>query len=126
MKINKMKERLIALSKMKRVFLQSTVIVNLMFAIPFVIQMMSIWNSSAHPDYPSVRTSKKNLKDIEFPVSFKLCARDLQNKKRYSNYGYSSEYKFFEGKSSNASIRGWNGFSETNSSIGSVEGILLN
>ena len=107
-------------------FLQSKFCVPLIFSIPFVIQMTNIWISSTFPDYPSVKTYKKNLKEIEFPISFKLCARELETTKRYSRYGYFDEYHFFEGRSLfNHSLRGWNGFSETNLTIGSTQGIIF-
>ena len=87
--------------------------------------MINIWNSSTHPDYPSVKIFKKKMKDIEFPVSFKLCVRELETTMRYSKYGYLDEYNFFRGNSMyNESLHGWNGFLETNSTIGSTQGIL--
>ncbi len=86
--------------------------------------MTNIWISSTFPDYPSVKSYKKNMKDIEFPISFKLCVRELGTTMRYSRYGYSDEYDFFEGRSLfNRSFLGWNGFSETNSTIGFTQGI---
>ena len=88
--------------------------------------MTIIWISSTYPDYPSVKSYKKNLKEIEFPISFKLCVRELESTMRYSRYGYLNAYGFYEGRSElNHSLRGWNGFSETNSTIGSTQGILF-
>ena len=95
-----------------------------MFAVPFIVQMINIWNSSRYPNYPSVKELKKNLQDIEFPVSFKLCVRELNTTHRYSRYGYSDEHNFFRGLSKyNRSLRGWNGFSKNNSMNASVIGI---
>ena len=51
-----------------------------------------------YPDYPSTIAYNKKLEDIEFPISFKLCIRELNNvEKRYRNLGYKSYGDFFKG-----------------------------
>ena len=77
-----------------------------------------------NPKYPSVRIYKKNLSDIEFPISFKLCVRELNNNNiRYQKHGYKNEYYYFLGESMfNENLFGWNGFTKTNKTFGSVEG----
>ena len=73
-----------------------------------------------NPKYPSVRIHKKNLSDIEFPISFKLCAKELKNRKmRYSKIGYFNDHSFFSGSTK---CKGWNGCTETYKTLGSVEG----
>ena len=108
-------------------FLQSTLIVNLIFTIMFAIHLTMIEYNLQYPKYPSVRIYKKNLKDIEFPIAFKLCVIELNNNSiRYQKVGYKNEYDFFLGKSMfNENLFGWNGFTKTNTTFGSVEGTKL-
>ena len=105
--------------------LQSTLIVNLIFTIMFLIHIAIIEYNLQYPDYPSVRIYRKNLKDIEFPISFKLCLRELKNETlRYKNIGYYDNYHFYAGVSLfNRSHFGWNGFTQTHATLGSVEGM---
>ena len=78
-----------------------------------------------YPDIPSVREYKTDLGKIDFPVSFKICLKEIENRtERYEKYGYENHWDFFYG---NSKIRkhfvGWNGDFENKSSL-TVKGIL--
>ena len=79
-----------------------------------------------YPEEPSVKTYKKDLKDIDFPMTLRLCLQ-LEtidgNDKNIKPFGYRNIREYFRGKSVyNDSIMGWAGHLENHSSLGSVEG----
>ena len=77
------------------------------------------------PDNPSVRIYNRNLSEIDFPLSFKLCLYEQSDgSDRYLNIGYFNVYWFFEGRSMFGEILGWNGHLKHNQTIGSVQGRL--
>ena len=106
-------------------FLQSTLIVNITFMLMFVIHITTIGYNLHFPKYPSVHVYKKNIKEMEFPISFKFCVREINNNSmRYQRIGYKNEHHFYKGVSMfNESILGWNGFTQTNTTFGTVEGM---
>ena len=101
-------------------------IVNLIFAIVFFIHIAIVGYRRAYPGNPSVRVYDKDLKDIEFPLSFKICFReqDVNVKKRYRKIGYYDIYAFFRGQPNKGSrYFGWAGRSRKNkSTLGTVTG----
>ena len=78
-----------------------------------------------YPQNPSIQVTRTDLKDIKFPLAFKLCV-SLQDEdiiKVYNKYGYSTPLDFFLGESMhNNSILGWGGHTKNNSVFGSVKG----
>ena len=99
-------------------------IMNISFTCIFIIHIFSIWYNIKHPDYPGVRTLLEDLKDVDFPVSFKMCLTELANSsKRYEKVGYHDELDFFWGRSKfNSNLIGWNGHTEEGSTYGSIKG----
>ena len=96
---------------------------NLIFTIIFLLHIFGIGHKLLYPDNPSVRIYNRNLSEVDFPLSFKLCLFEQRNTSdRYLNIGYSNVYWFFEGKSKNGEVFGWNGHSNYNQTIGSVQG----
>ena len=82
--------------KMRRL----TFFLNLVFLICFLVHIMSIGYTLKYPEYPSTVINNKELKDIEFPISFQLCIKELENvEKRYRNIGYKNFGDFFKGVS---------------------------
>ena len=78
-----------------------------------------------YPDIPSVKQYKADLGNIDFPVSFTICIREIDNDTdRYKAYGYARDWGFFNGKSIKKGLFGWNGSFENGSSL-TVKGILL-
>ena len=75
---------------------------------------------------PDIRVERKDLKEIEFPLAFKLCEDQGSNQDNIENYrkfGYNNSRGFFRGESMfNKSLWGWNGHTRNNSIIGTVKG----
>ena len=96
---------------------------NLTFTIVFLGHIFGIGYKLLYPDNPSVRIYNRNLSEVDFPLSFKLCLFEQTNASdRYLNIGYSNVYWFFEGKSMFGEHFGWKGHSENNETLGSVQG----
>ena len=92
----------------------------------FIIHISTIAYNIKHPDFPSVKIYSRNLKDLdEFPLSFKLCARELTNiTDRYKEFGYRNVYAFFQGRKvfHEGKWFGWAGHGVGNETLASVVG----
>ena len=101
--------------------------INVFFSIIFLIHISSIGYYTLYPEVPEIVVSKKNLNDIEFPMTFRLCAFELNDTvSRYQSYGYASYNDYFRGRSMfNATLHGWAGHDQNGSVLGSVEGEML-
>ena len=99
-------------------------IVNLIFAIVFFIHIAIVGYRRAYPENPSVRVYDKDLKDIEFPLSFKICVREQNDvKQRYQKIGYKHNDDFFRGQpSDDTQYFGWAGRGRNKSTLGTVTG----
>ena len=99
-------------------------IVNLIFAIVFFIHIAIIGYRRAYPENPSVRVYDKDLKDIEFPLSFKIRVREQNDvKQRYQKIGYKHNDDFFRGQPSDDTLYfGWAGRGRNKSTLGTVTG----
>ena len=77
-----------------------------------------------NPEYPSIRVYNKELKQINFPLYFKICATELNNfNERYQKMGYSNEHNFFNGYSRfERNIIGWGGHNENGSTLYHIKG----
>ena len=77
-----------------------------------------------YPDLPEIKVYKTNLKNIDFPLAFKFCVKEIENSlDRYTRHGYASDYDFFWGRSMfNKSLFGWGGHLANGSSIADVKG----
>lgn len=91
------------------------------------IHVLLIGYKMYYPNLPEIKVYKRDLKEIEFPFSFLLCAYNLQNDTvKYSKFGYKDEVDFFRGRSKfNNSLVGWGGHAENGSHIGTVEGLIF-
>ena len=100
-------------------------VVNLLFAVVFIVHFSYILYYIAHPELADIKHYKKDLQDVEFPLSFELCVEELaDSNKRYNEVGYSDVWTYFYGMSKfNSSIIGWAGHKEDGSTFGSVKGI---
>ena len=78
-----------------------------------------------NPELPEIRVYKKHLKDINFPISFLICATNYVNHSGpYQEIGYSKISNFFKGISKyNDSIVGWKGHTLDGSIYGTPEGL---
>ena len=102
---------------------QVKLFLNLIFVCLFFGHIILIGYGTMYPENQSVRVHKENLKDLDFPVYFKLCARELENDtEKYQRLGYRDYFNFYVGDSMyNRSLVGWNGHSPNGSTLGSVE-----
>ena len=77
-----------------------------------------------YPDLPDIKVYKTNLKNIDFPLAFKFCVKEIENSlDRYTSLGYASDYHFFWGRSRfNDGLFGWGGHLANGSSIADVKG----
>ena len=91
-----------------------------------LVHILFIGNQLLHPNLPEIRIYKKYLKDVEFPISFRICGYESSNvTHKYEQVGYRYAFDFFRGRSMfNKSIVGWGGHTENGSIIGSVEEVL--
>ena len=83
-----------------------------------------------YPKHPNVMTYTKDLKDMIFPISFKLCVGERENATdKFKRLGYTNQMDFFHGRSrfnknQYYGYYGWNGHTKYNSTLGSVMGIV--
>ena len=72
-----------------------TIFLNLIFLIIFLVHVMSIGYALKHPEHPSIIIYNKKLSESDFPISFKLCIKELENVfERHRRLGY---WDFFMG-----------------------------
>ena len=111
---------------MKSILQKLPFLFNGTLVIAFIIHISIIAYNIKHPDFPSVKVYSKNLQDLdEFPLSFKLCAKELTNITHpYRKLGYNSVYAFFQGSRRfwEGEWFGWAGHGEGNETLASVIG----
>ena len=98
---------------------------NILFFFVFLGHISQIGYKLKNPEFPSVKVYKKQLKDIEFPITFKLCLwENNTSSERYKRLGYSSVTDFYSGDSMfDENNVGWNGHTTHNTTIyASVKG----
>ena len=105
--------------------------INVFFSIVFLIHISSIGYNIQYPEVPEIVVSKKNLNDIEFPMTFRICAFEHDNEQydpvsRYESFGYANHQEYFRGLSMfNDTLYGWAGHDINGSVLGNVEGEIL-
>ena len=82
-----------------------------------------------NPEEPSVRTYETDLKNIPFPLTFKICIEAGMEYTKYLNtslnFGYANIKRFYKGMwLKDKSIRGWTGFNEDATPLNSTKGIF--
>ena len=97
--------------------------INTLFVIICLVHISSITYFLIYPEFPDIKIYKRDLSDIEFPLSFKICVSDVNGAdKRYKTFGYRNDFNFFSGNSMyNSSIYGWSGHTENGSSLDTVK-----
>jgi hypothetical protein len=105
--------------------------VHLACAAALLLQLGSVlWNGYIRPSVTNTVVEETDLKDMDFPVVFKICVSPGFNETAlheagygYVNYGIVNSY--FLGESAmNASILGWAGHTNTSGVQGSVKEVL--
>ena len=111
---------------MKNTHQRIIIIIHVIFSIFCLIHVLGIGINLMFPTNANIRIEQKDLKEIEFPLAFKICVDQDINKdsiESYRKFGYSSWRGFFRGESRfNESILGWNGHTRNNSILGTVKG----
>ena len=91
--------------------------------IACVVHIGFIGYNIVYPDIPSIHVYDKQLSEIDFPISFRVCAHESNKSKEYKKYGYYGKGEFFSGKSMyNKSLIGWAGHSENGSTLSTFKG----
>ena len=100
--------------------------VNIILTMSCIFHVGNIINNILNPDLPEISVYKKELNEIDFPLSFLICIDQLQNDtSKYVEVGYKNVWKFYKGESMyNASITGWRGHTENGSKYDTVEGFF--
>jgi len=114
-------------------------VINFTLLIICIINSCDVINSLVNPELPTIHVINTNLKDIEFPLSFRICLNyihdderdmdiELYNLDRYKKFGYDSGNTFYKGQSMfNKSLVGWNGHTENGDTLDiTTEEILRN
>ena len=98
--------------------------VSLFFTIVCMIHVIYTLYSTIYPTHPSIKVIEKDLKEIAFPILFKICGKEYSNSSsRFRKLGYAAELDFYGGLSKfNKTIIGWNGHTENGSTIGPLTG----
>ena len=98
-------------------------VANIILALACITHISFILHNLLYPDFPTIKQYSKNLKDIEFPIVFRICAEKLQDEeKKYNTVGYRNMFDFFLGQSMYGHAYGWAGHTKNGSIIGSVKG----
>ena len=100
----------------------------IIMSIVFVAHVSYIVYEIIHPAFPEIVNYKKDLNEIEYPITFKICVNEVNlsiAEEKYEKYGYEDLWQFYYGQSRyNDSIYGWAGHNENGTTIGPVEGFL--
>ena len=101
--------------------------IHILFSLVCVTHVGFIVYSMLYPDVPEIVVTMKKLNEIKFPILFRICAFDIDDRdKRYTKAGYMNTYDFYMGKSMfNDSVYGWNGHQKNGSTLSMVEGNKL-
>ena len=101
--------------------------INLVFTVLCLLHIIINFYVTLYPPNPDIKVYDKALKDVPFPILFKLCGKEIHNSsKRYGMFGYKNELPLFSGKSKYSKhVFGWNGHTESGSTIGTVSGKLI-
>ena len=84
------------------------IFINTFFLLIFSIHAAIIGFWIIYPENHSTKVYKKDIKDLDaFPLSFKICLRELTNPQdRYSKIGYENIWSFFKGTINGQTV-GW-------------------
>ena len=99
-------------------------IMNLVLITACFVHLCYLGYYVLYPEYPTIAVYEKDLKDIDFPLSFRLCVNEPRNGlARFKSVGYRTYASLFFGISMyNDTVYGWKGHFENGSTFNSVEG----
>ena len=98
--------------------------INASFIALFLVHISLIGYFIINPEVPETIIYKKNIKEIKFPIIFRICLFEIDDQSlKYQNVGYSDVSGFFRGQSMyNESWVGWMGHTINKTVIGTVDG----
>ena len=102
-------------------------IMNTVFTLVFLIHAAFIGYGIKYPDQPSIKLYTKDLSELDsFPISFKICVKELENpSERYNRVGFATVWTFYSGLPDYSGLFvGWSG-NKTGNTRTSVEGTDL-
>ena len=98
------------------------IIVSLALTVVCMIHVGILLHEELHPKHPSVKKYEKQLKDIDFPLSFKFCLNHPNLTSYLQSIGYNEIFDFHNGlavgsknDSESVYVYGWQGHSNTSS-----------
>ena len=98
-------------------------ILNIVLIISCLVHIGFIGYNILYPELPTIHVYDKDLRNIRFPISFRVCAEEAKPSRNYEKYGYNNQMEYFRGRSRyNKTLIGWAGHTENGSNIGTVEG----
>ena len=100
-------------------------ILNKIFLLACLAHLMFMAYYLAYPERPAIEVYRKNIKQIEFPILFRVCVDEIDNiSSRFQKAGYTHYWYLFYGKSMHLNrTYGWNSHTKNGSTVGSVRGI---
>merc|ERR1712142_674386 len=102
-------------------------VLNILCCAALFWQLFGIFNEWLRPSQETIRITEKNLEDIDFPLTMKICPDSGFNLTALREEGYDSAWFYFIGQSRyNSSIFGWAGHTNTSETRGTVEQIYHN
>ena len=110
---------------MNRLLKHSLQVINIIFVVGCLVHVGLNGYYILYPPLPEIKVYQVDLKNMDFPLTFKLCVTERENSyERYEKLGYRNDFNFFIGRSRhNRSLFGWNGHTEDGSTLGGVEGL---
>ena len=100
------------MTKILRLKSRLSIIINFVFTLVFLVHAAFIGHGIKYPVQPSIKLYSKDVNELDsFPISFKICVKELENpSERYKKVGYSTVWNFFKGlPDSSGSLVGWSG-----------------
>ena len=87
------------------------------------VHIFYIGYCNVYPAVPNVRVLKSDLNEMIFPITFKICMKEIKpDNTRFNKYGYLNEWSYFRGQSMfDEEKMGWAGHSINGTVLGSVE-----
>ena len=99
------------------------IFINFILSFVCIIHVCFILYEHQNPVNPRVKNYDRDLKDIDFPLIFKVCYHTNDELKEFQKWGYDSIDKFYFGTSRfNESLVGWSGHTEHGKTLASPEG----
>ena len=105
------------MNRLLKHFLQ---VINIIFVVGCLVHVGLNGYYILYPPLPEIKVYQVDLKNMDFPLTFKLCVTERENSyERYEKLGYRNDFNFFIGRSRhNRSLFGWNGHTENGSTLG--------